>query len=241
MGDGVCVLRMKGFREGAGVRRAEIVEVLRRGAGELGVGVGDSCLEMLGVYCALVAEHGRRLGLTGARDARAVAEEHVLDSLALLKFVEPREGETLADVGSGAGFPGLALKIARPQISADLFEARSRKAGFLEHVVSVLGLDGVRVIPGRAEAEAARLGVEETFGIVTCRAVGKLAEVVEIGGRLVRSGGLLVSWKGRRFGEAELEDATAALGKRAFADVEIARYSLPYGAGERVLVMCRRR
>lgn len=234
------MVRTKAFREGARGREGEVVEVLRRGAGELRVSVSDSCLEMLGAYCALVTEHGMRLGLTGARDARTIAEEHVLDSLALLKFVELQEGETLADVGSGAGFPGLALKIARPRISVHLFEARARKAGFLEHVVSVLRLDGVRVVVGRAEEEAVALCVEEAFGIVTCRAVGRLGETVEVGGRLVRSGGLLVSWKGRRFGEAELSHAGGALNKWGFVDVEIARYSLPYGGGERALVMCRR-
>lgn len=144
---------------------------------------------------------------TAVRDPAAAVDMHVADALVALDLTRVREARRIADLGSGAGFPGLVLAAALPAARVALVEARRRKAAFLERAVDQMGLANVEVVPERAEAWAAGLG---TCDVVTARAVAPLAVLVEYAAPLLLDGGTLVAWKGRRDAAEEADGAAAA-------------------------------
>jgi 16S rRNA (guanine527-N7)-methyltransferase len=119
----------------------------------------------------------------------------------------------IVDVGSGAGFPGLVLAAALPAAAVDLVESVARKADFIRRAVAAAGLENARVIEERAETWATEpppRGGREAYDLVTARAVGRLSTLAELASPLLRDGGVLVAWKGRRSDEEEEELAGAA-------------------------------
>lgn len=154
---------------------------------------------------ALVAESPH--ALTTVRDPRAGVEIHVADSLAGLAVPSVRGAGLIADLGSGAGFPGLVLAIALPGARLALVESVGKKAGFLEEAADDLGLGNVEVVRGRAEAWAAGLGACD---VVTARALARLDVLLEYAAPLLRLDGTLVAWKGKRDAGEERGAARAA-------------------------------
>lgn len=134
--------------------------------------------------------------LTAVRDPLAMVTRHVLDSLAVAPFVV---GTSLADVGSGAGLPGLVLAIARPKLDVVLIESARKKAAFLRHVRRRLALDNVQVVQQRVEAYKPEL----RFDSVICRAFASAGETAQLAGHLIAPGGRVLLMKGRHPG-AEL-------------------------------------
>jgi 16S rRNA (guanine527-N7)-methyltransferase len=156
--------------------------------------------------------------LSSVRDPEKAWRVHVADSLAGLELVGAPE--RLADVGAGAGFPGLVLAVALPATPVDLVESVGRKCDFIERAIAAGGIDNARAVCARAEAWAAEpppTGGRETYDVVTARAVGRLSTLAELASPLLREGGVLVAWKGRRDAdeEAELERATTRLAMAA--------------------------
>jgi 16S rRNA (guanine527-N7)-methyltransferase len=137
---------------------------------------------------------------------------HVADSLSGLSIPALREARTVADVGSGAGFPGVVLAVALPRARVDLIEATSRKCAVIDRLVHAAGMDNeqVRALPMRAE-EWAKWGGRGLYDVVTARALGPLALLVEYAAPLLREGGSLVAWKGARDAEEEAGGAEAAV------------------------------
>jgi 16S rRNA (guanine527-N7)-methyltransferase len=135
---------------------------------------------------------------------------HIEDSLSGLELVGTPQ--RLADVGSGAGFPGLVIAATLPETRVDLIESVGRKAGFIERAIAAAGLANARAVPARSEDWATAEGLE-AYDVVTARAVGRLSTLAELASPLLRDGGRLVAWKGRRDPdeEAELARAAAAL------------------------------
>jgi 16S rRNA (guanine527-N7)-methyltransferase len=153
---------------------------------------------------------------TSVRDVARGVDVHVADSLSGLGVPGLRQLDDVVDIGSGAGFPGLVLAVAMPSARFDLVESSRRKCEFLEQAVGALELGNVRVVDRRVEEWAAGAGAE-AYGGAVVRAVGSLATLVEYAAPLLRQGGLLVAWKGRRDHDEEREGAAAAatLGMRA--------------------------
>ena len=145
----------------------------------------------------LVDEWGERMNLTAIRERSQQLTKHVLDSLSVAPWLR---GQRVADVGSGAGFPGIPLAVARPDLQFALIESTGKKCRFLEHVRDTLGLSNVEVVQSRAEAYKPA----ERFDTVLARAVGPIAELVRNAGALVTGGGRLLAMKGRYPGD-ELE------------------------------------
>jgi 16S rRNA (guanine527-N7)-methyltransferase len=147
---------------------------------------------------------------TAVRDPERAVDLHVADSLSGLEALASRSrAEAIVDIGSGAGFPGLPLAIALPQVRLDLLEATGRKCRFLEHAIERLALANAATVCGRAEEWAAGAG-RDAYDAATARAVGRLPELVEYASPLLREGGLLVAWKGRRDPVEERAGAEAA-------------------------------
>jgi len=139
--------------------------------------------------------------------------EHLADSLSGLEVGALRVARRIADVGAGAGFPGLPLAIALPASRVDLIESRRRKVELITRLASAAGVENVRAVPTRAEEWAAP-GAEgrEAYDAVTARAVAPLAVLVEYAAPLLRVGGALVAWKGGRDAAEEERGARAARG-----------------------------
>ena len=132
---------------------------------------------------------------TTLRDPVAAVDAHVADSLSGLELGVVRTARRIADLGAGAGFPGLVLAAALPEADVALVEASGRKCAFLERAAEAMGLRNVEIVAERAESWAAGIASRD---LVTARAVAPLAVLVEYAAPLLASGGVLVAWKGRR-------------------------------------------
>lgn len=172
-------------------------------------------------FVALLAEQGPERGLIGPREVDRLWERHVLNCALLVDGIDP-DVRTLADVGSGAGLPGVVLAIARPELSVTLIETMQRRTTWLQEVDAELDL-GLEVVRARAED----LHGERTFEIVTARAVAALDKLARFTLPLVADGGGLMAMKGSSAAE-EIERSRKALRRFGGVDPTIARY----GAGE---------
>lgn len=155
-----------------------------------------------------------RASVSSVVDERAW-RTHVEDSLTGLDVPELGRAETIADVGAGAGFPGLVLAVALPAARVDLIESVGRKCDFMRRAAAAAGIDSARVLELRSEALAAGEG-REAYDVVTARAVGRLSTLAELASPLLKPNGVLVAWKGKRDGEeeAQLKRASEALAMR---------------------------
>lgn len=140
---------------------------------------------------------------------------HVEDSLTGLELPELRSARRIADLGAGAGFPGLVLAVALPQSQVDLVESVGRKCEFMRGAIEAAGIANATVIQARSEDLAAGYG-REAYDVVTARAVGRLSTLAELASPLLRQDGVLIAWKGKRDEEEEsqLERAGAELAMR---------------------------
>ena len=160
------------------------------GARALALDLDEAQLAKLVAHLDLLDDCNSRMNLTAIRDRPSQLTKHLLDSLTVLPFLR---GKRIADVGSGAGFPGIPLAIVEPGRHFALIESTGKKCRFLEHVRDTLGLPNVEVVQVRAEAYRP----EVRFDTVIARAVGPLADLVKVAGLLVVGGGRLLAMKGR--------------------------------------------
>jgi 16S rRNA (guanine527-N7)-methyltransferase len=166
---------------------------------------------------------------------------HVADSLVALELAALREAKRLADLGSGAGFPGLPLALGMGGARVDLIEATGRKCAFLERAIDATAADNTRVVNERAETWATEGAPgRERYDLVTARAVGSLATLCELASPLLRQGGTLVAWKGRR-DRAEEGRATRAGRRTAMEPVEVRRVAPFPGSRDRHLHLYAKR
>lgn len=161
---------------------------------QLGIPLRSEQIDALLLYHAELIRWNQKINLTGLRDPREIVIKHFLDSLTPLAFLRPNGGERWVDIGTGAGFPGLVLKIAHPEVEMMLIEATGKKVTFLHHLIGLLRLKGVSVVHDRLE----RLQGPEWQGVsdlLTTRALAP-AFVLENGATLVRKGGRMLFFKG---------------------------------------------
>jgi 16S rRNA (guanine527-N7)-methyltransferase len=178
----------------------------------------DEHLDRLSTYAAMLAGAGVVRGLIGPREVPRLWERHLLNCAVIAPAIPARA--RVADVGSGAGLPGVVLGILRTDLSLTLIEPLQRRVTFLEECVAELGLAHVRVRRGRAEECVDLLGV---FDIVTARAVAPLDRLIGWSLPLVRPGGRLLALKGEN-AAAEIDLARAALDRAGVAEVTVRGY-----------------
>lgn len=180
--------------------------------------------------------------LSSVRDPSDAWRAHVADSLTGLAVPELAAARTIADVGAGAGFPGLVLAVAMPDARVDLIESVARKAAFIADAARAAGIGNARAVAARSEEHAAKAppaGGREAYDAVTARAVGRLATLAELASPLLREGGVLVAWKGRRDAEEEAE-LERALDATAMASVRILEVGAEAGYEHRHLDVLRK-
>ncbi len=145
-------------------------------------------------YLELLVLWNRRINLTAVREPDEIREKHFADSLSLLPHI-PRDARTLVDVGSGAGFPGAVLAVARPDLHVTLVESNHKKAAFLQTLRRELGLDNVTVLATRLESLLAKPDFQP-FHVAVSRATWDLPEWLEWGKKLIAPGGLVIGMEG---------------------------------------------
>lgn len=213
-----------------------VVEILSRGAGELGIVLTSSQLDLFVAYTGLLLEWNRKFNLTRITDPKEIAVKHYLDSLVLPAVTEVPDGSWLIDVGTGAGFPAIPLKIVIKGLRITLLDSVQKKLGFLETLVKELGLVGVEIIHGRAEDLAHEKRFREQYDFAVSRAVGRLSVLAELCVPFCRVGGLFAAYKGPG-ANAEIDEAEKAfqlLGGKLDA---VHRLTLPFSDQERSLVL----
>ena len=193
-------------------------------------GLNEELISKFSIYREMILEWNKKFNLTAIIDKDEIEEKHFVDSLMLDRYVN-LDNKTLLDVGSGAGFPGIPLAIAHPNLKVTLLESNGKKVSFLKEVVKTLKLDNVEVVQARAEEFAKR----ESFDIVTARAVKELNILLELTFHLVKVGGSFIAYKSSNI-DNEIEHA-----KRAFKSLEVGKiskyeYELPKSKDKRVLL-----
>jgi 16S rRNA (guanine527-N7)-methyltransferase len=192
----------------------------------------ETALETL---LGLLAQPGAPVSASSVPHARDV---HIADSLSALELEPLRQAKRIADLGSGAGLPGLVLAARLPDAAVDLIESVSRKCEFLRTASGRMGLRNVKVICERSEAWATGDG-REAYDAVTARAVGSLAVLAELASPLLRDGGVLVAWKGARSREEE-DQLERAVPRLAMEPVEVRAVSPYSGSRDRHIHLLRK-
>jgi 16S rRNA (guanine527-N7)-methyltransferase len=150
-----------------------------------------------------------RASVSSVTEPERAWKVHVEDSLTGLEVAALREARKIADIGSGAGFPGLVLAVALPRVEVDLIESVGRKCEFMRRAIEAAGIANARVLNARSE-EIAGGEARETYDALSARAVGRLSTLAELASPLLHEDGVLVAWKGKRDPDEEAQLARAA-------------------------------
>ena len=215
------------------------MEILKAGIEKLGLSITEQHLRQFEIYYRELTDWNQRMNLTSITGYENVQVDHFLDSITVIPAIREICGEerpNIIDVGTGAGMPGIPVKVLMPDISLTLLEATAKKAEFLRHIMDKLGLDDVEIITGRAEDVAHREDYREIFDFVLSRAVAPLATLVELTLPFCRTGGTFIAWKKGDIKQEleEAEKATNTLGGRLR---EVRAIELPEFDDERCLII----
>lgn len=171
--------------------------ILLEAAGALGIILTERELALFAIYSRELITWNRIVSLVAVKSPLDLPIKHFIDSLTALPLL-PREGRRLLDIGTGAGFPGLPLKIIRPDLDLHLLEASRKKVSFLKELIRKLGLPGVTIIHERVEQVMEKALLHETFDCVISRAAFNMPGLLDMGRHFLRPGGLLVAMRGPR-------------------------------------------
>lgn len=206
--------------------RAALQTQLEQGIAALGLTLPAEAISRLLDYLALLQRWNAAYNLTAIRDPAEMVSRHLLDSLAILPYVQ---GETLADLGTGPGLPGIPLAIAAPGRQILLVDSNGKKVRFLREAIRALKLEGVRALQSRVEE------VEGSFDCVTARAFASLADMLAWGGHLLAPGGVWLAMKGKT-PEEELAGVPSTFAVRGIHALAVPGL----GSAERHLVVLER-
>jgi 16S rRNA (guanine527-N7)-methyltransferase len=179
---------------------ASLKQLLSSGAKELGVGLSGTQIDTCLLYLSELKKWNRKINLTAIKKDREIIIKHFLDSFSFIKGFAPGPGLELLDMGSGAGFPAMPLKIASPEMRVAMVESVKKKASFLRHIIRTLGLTGAEVIDKRTEELHDSL--RSRFDAVTARAFATMDKVLAAGAPFLKQGGLVVLSRGPEEGIA---------------------------------------
>lgn len=202
----------------------------------IGIGLSDSQWEQFEMYWRWLIEWNERMNLTAITERDQVYVKHFFDSATLAACVPMGEVRTLADIGSGAGFPGLPLKILFPHLHVTIVDSLQKRIHFLNSLVDALKLSDVRCLHGRAEELAQKADFRDRFDVVTARAVARLNVLNELCLPFVRKGGTFVAMKGAN-ADGELAEAGKSMKELRAELVRVHRMQLPMDAGERQIIV----
>lgn len=201
-------------------------ELLRKGLEDLGIKVNDKMLDNFNIYREILVDWNQKMNLTGIEDEKEVFIKHFLDSVSSVENGYIKDGISLIDVGTGAGFPGLPLKICLENINLTLLDSLNKRINFLQEVSNNLGLENVEFIHGRAEDFGKLEEYREQYDVATARAVAGLPILMEFCVPFVKVGGYFVCLKGPN-ANLELEESKSAMEVLGLEFVEKIDIELP--------------
>lgn len=185
-------------------------EILKKAAEEYGISLSETQLQQFDRYQELLVEWNQKMNLTALTEPKDVAIKHMIDSVSVYDEKWFSEGMSVIDVGTGAGFPGLPLKILCPSLKVTLLDSLNKRVKFLEAVASELGLSDIVCVHARAEEAARQKQYREKFDAVVSRAVARLPILAEYDLPFVRVGGFFAAMKGAKY-EEEAQEAKKAV------------------------------
>jgi len=217
--------------------RPELKDLLLAEAEKFSARLSENQLKMFEDYLLLIQKYNTRLNLTAIEDEQGIVVKHFIDSLAGCGFLE--HNRLVLDIGSGMGCPGIALKIAVPELKMFLLESNRKKAAFINQVIRSLNLQNARAVARRAEDKDFQAGLAGQVDAVLSRAVGRLDWLAELAAPYLKKGGRLLAYKGRE-AEKELAESAPTLMQRGLKHEASSSYELPSKGGSRVLLVLRK-
>jgi len=211
-----------------------LAEELREGAFSLGIPLDESAISKFMLYLGELKRWGKKMNLTASATDREIISRHFLDSLVLLPTLRALRLKKILDMGSGAGFPGIPLKIADPALDITLLDSREKRVFFLRHIIRSLDFfTGIGAIKGRAEAILPELAA--SFDCVTSRAFAPLDSFIPLALPYLTEGGLIIAMKGPA-GTEELK----GLEIKGIGKARIMRTSIPGSERETFLMIFKK-
>ena len=214
-------------------------EEMEKVAAESGFKLNNRQIDKFADYYELLIEYNKVMNLTAIVEPKEVAIKHFIDSLAAYDEEVFKQGTTVIDVGSGAGFPGLPLKIYNEELCMTLVDSLGKRIKFLENVVDKLQLNGIKCVKARAEDAARETNMREKFAVATARAVAPLNILAEYVLPFVEVGGVMIALKGKKAPEEikQAENAVTILGGHI---INQQKTKLPEIDGERCVVTIKK-
>lgn len=201
--------------------------LLQESCEKMGVSLTEEMASQFMTYLSLLLEWNEKMNLTAITDKKDVVQKHLVDCLSILPHLSLTGQEKIIDVGTGAGFPGIPVKIACPEVEMTLLDSLQKRIGFLEEVGSQLGLSGVNYVHSRAEDGGQNPDYREQFDLCVSRAVANLAVLAEFCLPFVKVGGRLAALKGPD-ALREIDEAQGALKKLGGKVAEVIDVEIPF-------------
>jgi 16S rRNA (guanine527-N7)-methyltransferase len=212
----------------------ELLEILEKGSLELGVALSGAQQAAFLKYLRELQGWNKKINLTSITEEKDIIIKHFLDSLTSVRFLSGVD--TLLDIGSGGGFPGLPLKIALPSLKITMMDSVEKKVHFIRHMIRTLDLKGAEAISGRVESPELVYRLSGAFDCVTSRAFAELEAFVALGAPYVKPGGMLLAMKG-----PSVEEELATMGVAAgFSAPEVHEIEVPFSGRRMSLVKMRK-
>ena len=199
---------------------------LKEDAHVFGVTLSDEQLSQFYTYYQMLIEWNEKINLTAITDFDEVIKKHFLDSLSIGRILQQDSSVSILDIGTGAGFPGIPIKIAFPDTEITLMDSLNKRVNFLNEVINTLGLKKIEALHGRAEDFAKKDMLRETFDICVSRAVANLSSLSEFCLPYVKVGGRFISYKSEKAME-ELDASKKAIDILGGGNVACDEFELP--------------
>ncbi|MBO4928756.1 MAG: 16S rRNA (guanine(527)-N(7))-methyltransferase RsmG [Clostridiales bacterium] len=225
-------------------RAGEISPFLTSGSRDISVPLSAESIKAFQIYAAMLRKWNEKMNLTNIVDDQGIAIRHFIDSLTLVAHIEDEERKlgrkdlTLIDVGTGAGFPGIPLKVSMPELQVTLLDSLKKRVTFLDAVCEALHLQGITAIHSRAEEAAKTKQYREKFDIATARAVASLPTLCEYCLPYVKVGGIFLAMKGHA--EEEIEQASKAIVTLGGTIEDMHQFVLPGTDMQRTILVIRK-